>query len=145
MSKQYKQRIGSRRQVWNGTALMTSGGLKKKDIKKNKRGDLVSKRKSERAKQEWGTSKSALYMCLEANDLIPVKGHFQLVPKGACAKPVRRRKQKRKPVVSRKLKTKKRTVKKHMTCSEAGRRLRQTHSSEAARRLVGCRMDCCHL
>jgi hypothetical protein len=43
--KDFKLNIGSRVQVWNGTACKTSGGLKKDDIMKNKRGNLVSKKK----------------------------------------------------------------------------------------------------
>lgn len=37
--------IGSKRQVWNGTATKTSGGLKKDDLMMNKRGKIVSKKK----------------------------------------------------------------------------------------------------
>ena len=39
--------VGSRAQVFNGTADQTSGGLTKKDLKKNpKTGEIVSKAKS---------------------------------------------------------------------------------------------------
>lgn len=34
--------VGSKRQVYNGTAQHTSGGLKKSDLMKNKRGHIVS-------------------------------------------------------------------------------------------------------
>ena len=44
--------VGSRAEVWNGTAKKTSGGLLKKDLKKNKRGRIVSKKMSNRAKKE---------------------------------------------------------------------------------------------
>ena len=44
--------IGSRDEVWNGVAKKTSGGLLKKDLKKNKRGRIVSKKMSNRAKKE---------------------------------------------------------------------------------------------
>ena len=44
--------IGSRAEVWHGTAKKTSGGLLKKDLKKNKRGRIVSKKMSNRAKKE---------------------------------------------------------------------------------------------
>ena len=43
---------GSRAQVMNGTALRTPGGLRKKDLKYNKQGRIVSKKKSLRAKRE---------------------------------------------------------------------------------------------
>ena len=53
--KSYKHLVGSRVMVWNGSAYKTSYGkdaLKKKDIKKNKWGRLVSVRKS-----RWGKKK----------------------------------------------------------------------------------------
>ena len=42
-SKTLKQ--GSRRQVWNGTAEKTPGGLTKDDLLKNKHGRIVSSKK----------------------------------------------------------------------------------------------------
>ena len=45
-------RVGSRRKVYNGTALMTGGRLKKKDLTKNKWGRIVSKKKSIKAKKD---------------------------------------------------------------------------------------------
>ena len=48
-----KQRVvGSRAQVMNGTALKTPGNLRKKDLKYNKQGRIVSKKRSARAKKE---------------------------------------------------------------------------------------------
>ena len=43
---------GSRAQVMNGTAMKTPGGLKRKDLKYNKQGRIVSKKQSARAKKE---------------------------------------------------------------------------------------------
>ena len=40
-----KQVVGSKRQVYNGTALMTSGRLDKSDLMKNNKGKVVSKDK----------------------------------------------------------------------------------------------------
>jgi hypothetical protein len=37
--------IGTRAKVWHGTAEKTAGGLKKADLMKNKRGEIVSKKK----------------------------------------------------------------------------------------------------
>lgn len=37
--------VGTKAQVWHGTADKTVGGLKKKDLMKTKRGRIVSKRK----------------------------------------------------------------------------------------------------
>ena len=45
-------KIGTRAQVMHGTALQTSGGLTKKDLKYNKQGRIVSKKKSIMAKKE---------------------------------------------------------------------------------------------
>jgi hypothetical protein len=42
---------GSRAEVMHGTAKKTSGGLMKKDLKYNKWGSIVSKKKSEQAKK----------------------------------------------------------------------------------------------
>jgi len=48
-----KQRVvGSRAQVMNGSALKTSGDLRKKDLKYNKQGRIVSKKRSARARKE---------------------------------------------------------------------------------------------
>lgn len=44
-------KIGSKLQVWNGIAEKTSGGLTKHDLMKNKRGKIVSKKKSEAGKK----------------------------------------------------------------------------------------------
>ena len=44
------QTIGSRAQVWHGTAKKTSGGLTKKDLFQDKYGNLKSKKASKKAK-----------------------------------------------------------------------------------------------
>ena len=44
--------VGSRAQVMHGTADKTPGGLQKKDLKYNKAGKIVSKRKSLSAKKD---------------------------------------------------------------------------------------------
>ena len=46
------QRVGSRAQVMHGNAKMTGGGLKKKDLKYNKQGKIVSKKMSSMAKKD---------------------------------------------------------------------------------------------
>ena len=40
-----RQAVGSHVQVWHGTADHTSGGLKKKDLMKNKHGRIISRKK----------------------------------------------------------------------------------------------------
>jgi hypothetical protein len=49
---------GSRRQVWNGSAEQTAGGLKKEDLDRNKRGRIVSKKKTARMSTEYKGSDS---------------------------------------------------------------------------------------
>jgi hypothetical protein len=40
----FSQRVGSRAEVMHGKAKETSGGLEKKDLKRNKHGKIVSKK-----------------------------------------------------------------------------------------------------
>jgi hypothetical protein len=62
---------GSRRQVWNGTAEQTAGGLTKEQLEKNKRGRIVSKKKTARMTTEYKGSDSD-----EPEKQEPVKGGF---------------------------------------------------------------------
>jgi hypothetical protein len=48
----HKPAVGSRAQVMHGTAHHTSGGLTKGDLKYNKYGRIVSRKKSMKAKKE---------------------------------------------------------------------------------------------
>ena len=52
MAKSPMRARGSRAQVMNGNALKTPGGLTKGQLKYNKQGRIVSKKKSARAKRE---------------------------------------------------------------------------------------------
>ena len=52
MVKTPLRKTGSRAQVMNGTALETSGRLRKTDLKYNKQGRIVSKKRSGRAKKD---------------------------------------------------------------------------------------------
>jgi len=65
----YVQTVGTRAQVWHGTARKTSGGLTKNDLMKNKAGRIVSKAKHNTAKREmrlvkygYGTKKGEVGM-----------------------------------------------------------------------------------
>jgi len=49
---------GTRRQVWNGKAEMTAGGLKKEDLIKNTRGRIVSVKKCQTMKKTYKGSDS---------------------------------------------------------------------------------------
>ena len=64
--KKFDVLIGSRAQVWHGTAYKTTGGLKKCDLVYNKHGRVVSRRKFQTAKKEnrlkkhgWGFKKGS--------------------------------------------------------------------------------------
>ena len=48
----YEMLIGTRAQVWHGTAFKTTGGLTKKHLMQNKAGRIVSKSKHATAKKE---------------------------------------------------------------------------------------------
>ena len=50
--KSYEMLMGSRAQVWHGTAYKTSGGLTKQYLMQNKSGRIVSKSKHNTAKRE---------------------------------------------------------------------------------------------
>ena len=50
--KSYEMLMGSRAQVWHGTAYKTSGGLTKNNLMQNKAGRIVSKDKHMTAKRE---------------------------------------------------------------------------------------------
>lgn len=52
---------GQRRQVWEGRALQTSGGLTRKDLMKSKSGKIVSKRASAAGKKSFSNNGLAAY------------------------------------------------------------------------------------
>ena len=52
MAHNHAKTVGSRAEVWHGTAHHTSGGLTKKCLIKNKHGRIVSKKKHETAKKD---------------------------------------------------------------------------------------------
>ena len=53
--------FGSRAKVWHKKAKKTRGGLTKKDLKKNKWGRIVSRRKSLQAKRNKTLKKAGYY------------------------------------------------------------------------------------
>ena len=59
--KSFDMLIGSRAQVWHGTAYKTSGGLTKNDLMMNKHGRIVSKAKSATAKKEKRLEKAGYF------------------------------------------------------------------------------------
>lgn len=57
-----EKRIGSRAQVWHGTAKQTAGGLKKQDLKRSRySGKIVSQRRSNLAKSQYKKNGLAAY------------------------------------------------------------------------------------
>jgi hypothetical protein len=66
--------IGTRAQVWHGTAQKTTGGLTKSDLMMNKHGRIVSKAKHNTAKREKRLVKAGY---------LTKKGHFGFVKKGS--------------------------------------------------------------
>ena len=50
--KTYETLVGTRAQVWHGTAYKTSGGLLKPDLMQNKAGRIVSEKKHNTAKKD---------------------------------------------------------------------------------------------
>ena len=73
VQKNFGMRIGTRAQVFHGTAKQTSGGLQKCDLKKNKRGAIVSRRASARAKKDNRLVKAGF---------VTQRGKFGVVQKG---------------------------------------------------------------
>lgn len=68
-----QQTIGSRAQVWHGTAKKTSGGLSKSHLMRNKHGRIVSRKKHTIGKKSIKTLRKLGY--------IAKKGHFTLFKK----------------------------------------------------------------
>jgi hypothetical protein len=67
------QTVGTRAQVWHGTAKKTNGGLTKQNLMKNKHGRIVSKRKHASGK------KTIKY--LRKMGYVAKKGQFKLFHK----------------------------------------------------------------
>ena len=77
--------VGTREQVWNGEAQRTRGGLTKEGLIKNKRGKLVSKKRSELAAKN--VERLIKYQYKKKDE--PVAGTRQSVQEKAPTKVVR--------------------------------------------------------
>ena len=76
----YQKRVGTRLEVWRRVAKQTSGGLKRDDFMINKRGRLVSKRRSASSKKSNNLVKAGYETkkgVFKLFDLISVHGVFQ--------------------------------------------------------------------
>ena len=83
----YEVLIGTRAQVWHGTAYKTTGGLTKGDLMQNKAGRIVSKSKHHTAKREKRLVKAGF---------LTKKGHFGFIKNGKSMRKKRGRKGSRK-------------------------------------------------
>jgi len=79
--KSYESLIGTRAQVWHGTAYKTSGGLTHSHLMKNKSGRIVSKSKHVSAKKNNRLVKAGY---------LTKKGHFGFIKKGSKGKKSRK-------------------------------------------------------
>ena len=83
--------IGTRAQVWHGTALKTSGGLEKSDLHMNKNNRIVSAKKHKTAKAEKRLEKAGYFT---------QKGKFGYVKKtskkGRTSSPAKRKRKAKK-------------------------------------------------
>jgi len=78
--------FGSRAEVFHGTCKKTSGGLEKKDLMKNKHGEIVSRKKHLTAKKE---------KRLEKFGYFTQKGKFGFVKKDSKKRKSRKSKSKK--------------------------------------------------
>lgn len=83
----YEVLIGTRAQVWHGTAYKTTGGLTKGDLMQNKAGRIVSRAKHMTAKREKRLVKAGF---------LTKKGHFGFIKNGKSMRKKRGRKGSRK-------------------------------------------------
>ena len=74
----HEKTIGSKAEVFHGTAKHTSGGLEKKDLMKTKAGRIVSRKKH-------AAGKKAIARLFKLG-FKPTKGRFSLFRKGATRK-----------------------------------------------------------
>ena len=66
-------KIGSRRMVWNGSAEMTKGGLRKDNLIRNKYGRIVSTKRHSRMKVKHGGSDENGIVFDKDSDMTPEK------------------------------------------------------------------------
>merc|ERR550534_843676 len=76
-----KMQTGSKWRVWSGTAVYTKGGLTKKDLCKNSKGKVVSKRRMIQGKKMYAQIKGWNISCGLARKQLGIEG-FKLTKKG---------------------------------------------------------------
>jgi len=77
-----KSQTGSRRKVWNGSAIYTKGGLTKKDLMLNPNGKLVSKKSRARASRNSDHIKKWVAALKQARKEMGITG-FLIINRGA--------------------------------------------------------------
>merc|ERR550534_2807792 len=75
-----KMQTGSKWRVWSGTAVYTKGGLTKKDLCKNSKGKVVSKRRMIQGKKMYAQIKGWNISCALARKQLGIEG-FKLTKK----------------------------------------------------------------
>ena len=106
--------VGSRAQVMNGTCEKTTGGLTKSKLKYNKYGKIVSRAASEKAKQKKNLGPFLVKKGTNKFGLVPKRGTnaYNSIKKGKrSSRKSSKRKSKRCPAGSRKLKSGKNCLK----------------------------------
>ena len=73
--------VGSRAQVYHGTAMRTTGGLSKKDLTMSKSGEIVSKKKQALAKKKSNPLKAYIKLAKTTKG-----GEFMRMPPGGLPK-----------------------------------------------------------
>lgn len=82
------QTIGTRAQVWHGTAKKTSGGLTKTNLMKNKHGRIVSRRKHASGKKTIKNLRKLGYVAKKGQFKLFHKGHKSRKMRGGVGSPM---------------------------------------------------------
>jgi|TARA_B110000114_G_C15048931_1_gene380386 hypothetical protein len=82
----FKKTFGSRAEVFHRTAKKTTGGLLKKDLVKNKHGEIVSKKKHMTAKKEKRLEKHGYFAKKGKFGYVKKEGNFSKTKKNKTAK-----------------------------------------------------------
>jgi len=82
------QTVGTRAQVWHGTAKKTPGGLTKNNLMKNKHGRIVSRRKHDSGKKSIKHLKKLGYIAKKGQFKLFHKGHKSRKMRGGVGSPM---------------------------------------------------------
>jgi hypothetical protein len=110
----FKKKVGTRIQVFEGIALETSGGLKKKDLIISKTGSIVSKKASQSAKDRLASGKGLCEYC--------IKKYEESLSKKESSKKKSSKKKSSKKESSKKKSSKKKSSKKESSKKESSKK-----------------------